>query len=67
MIVEPVFVDELGRADLVIEPALRTSPANGAPIEYAEPKVHLRLTQPVPTAVTRGDIHRFSFTAEEAL
>lgn len=66
MIVEPVLVDNLGRADIVIEPALRASPANGAAIEYAEPKVHLRLLQPVPAAVARGDIHRFSFTAEEA-
>lgn len=67
MIVEPVFVDDLGRADLVIEPALRSSPVNGAAIEHLSPKVHLRLLQPVPAAVARGDLHRFSFTAEEAL
>jgi hypothetical protein len=67
MIVEPVFVDALGRADFVIEPALREAPANGAPVEYLNPQVHLRLSQAVPAAIERGDIHRFSFTAEEAL
>jgi hypothetical protein len=67
MIVEPVFVDALGRADLVLEPALRAPPPDGAAIEHINPQVHLRLLQPVPTAVERGDIHRFSFTAEEVL
>ena len=56
-----------GVATLQITPRLRSSPVNGAPLEFIAPAVLLRLTGPVPTRITRADSHRFSVTAREAL
>lgn len=56
-----------GQASLSIVPPLRSSPADNAPLEVIAPKVLLRLNGPVPTSIASALIHRFSFSAVEAI
>lgn len=56
-----------GAATLQIVPALRSSPLDGASVNVVSPQVLLRMNDPVPTQIGRGDKFRFSFTAREAL
>lgn len=59
--------DATGRATLSIAPPLRSSPANGAPVNVTAPQVLLRLTDEVPSSIGAARIHRFAFSAVEAL
>lgn len=56
-----------GAATLAFVPALRSSPADNAPLEVLAPKVLLRLTEPVPARMSRADNYQFSLTAREAI
>lgn len=56
-----------GQAALSIVPPLRSSPADNAALEVVAPKVLLRLVGPVPTSIAPAMIHRFSFSAVEAI
>lgn len=67
MITEDVVADASGVAILTFTPRLRQSPVDLSPVEIAAPGVALRLTQPVPTRITRADSFRFSVAAREAL
>ena len=66
-ITEDVASDQIGTATLRFVPRLRASPANGAPLEIANPKLVLRLTEPVPSRIGRAGKFQFTFTAREAL
>ena len=59
--------DATGRAVLQIVPPLRSSPANGATVNVTAPQVLLRLTDEVPSSIGAARIHRFAFSAVEAL
>ena len=67
MITEDVVADASGVAVLTFTPRLRQAPVDLSPVEIAAPGVALRLTQPVPTRITRADSFRFSVAAREAL
>lgn len=56
-----------GAATFAFAPALRYSPIDGAAVEVVSPKVLLRMNDPVPTSIARGDKFRFSFSAREAI
>jgi len=62
-----VTADANGVAVLTFTPRLRQSPVDMSPVEVAAPGVALRLTQPVPTRISRADSFRFSVAAREAL
>ena len=66
-ITEDVTADANGEAVLSFTPRLRSSPVDLSPVEVAAPGVALRLTQPVPTRISRADSFRFSVAAREAL
>jgi hypothetical protein len=66
-ITEDVASDQIGTATLRFVPRLRASPANGAPLEIANPRLVLRLTEPVPSRIGRAGKFQFTFTAREAL
>jgi hypothetical protein len=61
------YADATGAAQLSLTPRLRSAPVDLSPVEIAAPGVALRLTQPVPTRITRADSFRFSVAAREAL
>ncbi|EAQ43703.1 hypothetical protein MED193_12568 [Roseobacter sp. MED193] len=67
MVTEDVVADASGVAVLTFTPRLRQSPVDMSPVEVAAPGGALRLTQPVPTRISRADSFRFSVTAREAL
>jgi hypothetical protein len=56
-----------GVASVPIIPRLRASPADGAAVEVVAPKVLLRMSGPVPTSISPAMIHRFAFSAVEAI
>ncbi|PWG16138.1 hypothetical protein [Salibaculum griseiflavum] len=56
-----------GISVLRFTPRLRSTPPDLAPVEVASPGLALRLTQPVPTRISRADSFRFSVSAREAL
>lgn len=62
-----VTANGAGEASLPIIPPLRSSPADNAQLEVAAPKVLLRMSGPVPTSVAPAMVHRFSFSAVEAI
>ncbi|MEZ5885259.1 MAG: hypothetical protein R3D53_15835 [Paracoccaceae bacterium] len=62
-----VVTDEAGEATLAFVPRLRSSPADGTPLEIAAPAVVLRLTAPVPTRIGRAESFLFTLAAREAL
>lgn len=62
-----VTANGAGEASLSIIPPLRSSPADNAPLEVTAPKVLLRLSGPIPTSISPAMIHRFSFSAVEAI
>lgn len=62
-----VGTDEAGQATLTFVPRLRSSPADGSPLEISAPGVVLRLTAPVPTRIGRADTFLFTLAAREAL
>ena len=62
-----VAADASGEGAVPIIPPLRASPENGDALEVAAPKVLLRLRGPVPTSIAPAMIHRFSFSAMEAI
>ena len=66
-ITQEVASDEIGTARLSFVPRLRASPPNGAPLHVANPKLVLRLTEPVPSQIGRAGKFQFTFTAREAL
>lgn len=66
-ITEDVVADAGGEAVLTFTPRLRSAPVDLSPVEVAAPGVALRLTQPVPTRISRADSFRFSVAAREAL
>lgn len=66
-ITEDVRSDESGMATLRFVPRLRAAPANGAPLQLAEPKLVLRLSAPVPSIIGRAGKFQFTFSAREAL
>lgn len=67
MVTADVAADASGVAVLTFTPRLRQSPVDMSPVEVAAPGVALRLTQPVPTRISRADSFRFSVAAREAL
>ena len=62
-----VVTDAAGEATLAFVPRLRSSPAEGAPLEIAAPALVLRLTAPVPTRIGRAESFLFTLAAREAL
>lgn len=66
-VVADATADPFGIANLKIVPNLRSSPANLSPLEVNSPKVLLRMIGSVPTNISTASIHRFSFSAEEAI
>lgn len=56
-----------GAATLAFVPALRYSPIDASAVEVVSPKVLLRMNDPVPASIARGDKFRFSFSAREAI
>ena len=62
-----VVSDEIGTATLSFVPRLRVSPANGEPLQLGNPKLVLRLTEPVPSTIGRAGKFQFTFSAREAL
>jgi hypothetical protein len=66
-ITEDAVADASGQAVLRFTPRLRSAPVDLSPVELAAPGLALRLTQPVPTRISRADSFRFSVTAREAL
>lgn len=66
-IVADVTPDGSGDAVIEILPALRYSPADGAAVNIGAPRVVLRPVGQIPESVAAGDVHRFSFTAREAI
>lgn len=62
-----VGTDEAGQATLAFVPRLRSSPADGSPLDISAPGVVLRLTAPVPTRIGRADSFLFTLAAREAL
>lgn len=52
-----------GAATVSFVPALRTSPADDAPLTVVDPALVLRLTGPVPSIIRGANRHQFSFTA----
>lgn len=67
MMTANVTASATGAATLAISPPLRSSPANGAAIEYAAPKVQLRVPSAVASQIASGAYYTFAFTAEETL
>lgn len=67
MVTADAVADAAGAASLKLAPRLRQSPVDLSPVEISAPGVALRLTQPVPTRISRADSFRFSVTAREAL
>ena len=68
MVMEDVTSDGLGNATISIEPALRGSPPDNAPVIFENPKMTARLTNSTPTWETD---HRksgpFSFAWQEVI
>ena len=62
-----VTADASGEASLPIIPRLRSSPDDNAALEVVAPKVLLRMVGPAPTSISPAMIHRFSFSAVEAI
>jgi len=62
-----VISNDVGMATLQFIPKLRSTPANGTMIETFDPKLVLRLNEPVPTTVGRAGKFQFTFSAREAL
>lgn len=56
-----------GAATLQFTPRLRSSPADNAPLQLANPKVVLRLVGAVPAEIQRADKYNFTFSAVEAI
>lgn len=56
-----------GVATLSFVPALRSSPANAAPLVVNAPQVHLRLTSGVPANIRSGGVYAFTMSAREAI
>ncbi len=56
-----------GQCTLQFVPRLRASPLDNAALVVAQPAVHLRPMEPVPTIISRPMIHRFSLRAREVL
>jgi hypothetical protein len=67
MVTTDTIVNDLGQATLTIAPPLRESPADNAVIEWAEPKVQLRVSSGVASQIAAGAYTTFSFSAEEVL
>ena len=67
MVAADAQVDGSGNATLTITPPLRESPASGAALDYAAPKVQLRVPAAVAAQAASGAYYTFSMTAEEAL
>lgn len=68
MIVDNIDSDSSGNATLVIEPALRGSPADGSPIVYNEPKGVFRLKDNNFTySVRPGKVWSINFECVEVL
>lgn len=67
MLTQNATASASGIATLVLAPILRDSPADNAVIEYAAPKVQLRVTSAVAAQIASGAYTTFSFTAEESL
>lgn len=68
MVVEDANSDGSGNATLSIEPALRESPADNAPITISSPKVTMRLVEDVASwDLDTALFYGFSFSAVEAL
>ena len=59
--------DASGRATLAFVPALRDTPASGAALTVNAPKVLLRASAGVPTAIRGGGVYSFTLSAREAL
>lgn len=66
-ITEDAVADASGQAVLRFTPRLRSASVDLSSVEVAAPGVALRLTQPVPTRISRADSFRFSVTAREVL
>jgi hypothetical protein len=66
MLTADVTVNGSGQATLSISPSLRESPATGTALDYAAPKVQLRIPSAVAAQVATGAYYTFAFTAEEA-
>lgn len=56
-----------GQATITFVPALRSSPADNAPLEVVAPKVYLKFDGPVPSTLEPAMIYRYSFSAYEAI
>lgn len=56
-----------GAATLQVIPALRSSPADNAPLIIAAPQVLLRAKGPIPAAIGGADRYQISFSAREAI
>lgn len=56
-----------GAATVQFVPALRSPPADNAPLVVASPPVLLRLDSPVPTGLGIADDYRFTVSAREAI
>lgn len=56
-----------GAATLQIIPALRSSPASGAPLNVVNPGVLLCVDGPIPTQIGLADFYQFSISAREAI
>lgn len=66
-ITEDVSSDAAGYATLRFIPRLREIPVDGAALEVINPKLALRLTNPVPSSIGRAGKYQFTFAAREAL
>ena len=66
-ITEDVSSDAAGYATLRFLPRLREIPVDGAALEVINPKLALRLTNPVPSSIGRAGKYQFTFAAREAL
>lgn len=68
MITAPVTVDGSGNANLEFVPALRSSPADNAPIVISDAKGVFKLTSnSFSWQVSPGGIYRISFSAQEVV
>lgn len=66
-VVATATANSSGEAALSIVPPLRSSPGDNTALEVVSPKVLLRLVGPVPTSIAPASIHRYSFSAVEAI
>lgn len=68
MVTEDVSTDALGNANISIAPALRYSPADGAPVVIQDAKGLFRLnSNDFSWSVTPGKVYRVGFNASEVL